>query len=436
MRKFKPVTTNQVQVQGGFWGERLGLNRCVTLPIEYQQCKMTGRIDAFKLDWKPGSPDPPHIFWDSDVAKCIEAACYSITTHPDARLEKKIEYVVKLISEAQQEDGYLNVHFTVVEPEKRWSNLRDQHELYCAGHLMEAAVAHLEATGRREFLDVMCRYADYIVSVFGKGRKQKRGYPGHEEIELALLKLYRATDRIWISRNSLLMNVGDLLTTSTGKPGKGEKTQSVSAATITSRRIFPCGNRRAPRAMPYGPVIFTLVWRMLQPKRGTGSCWWPVAGCGRISPKSECTFTGVSVPAGSGNASPLITTFRMRKLTRRPARQLHSSSLPTGWFRWTRTDNTRMLWSAHFTIVFPRVSHWTAHVSSTTITLRPFLARTGSQVRNRLFDRSGSGVRAVHPILPEYSLRWEVMSTPKPPDLFSYTYSSIAGLRYSWPVSK
>ena len=195
MRKFKPVTTNQVQVQGGFWGERLGLNRCVTLPIEYQQCKMTGRIDAFKLDWKPGSPDPPHIFWDSDVAKWIEAACYSITTHPDARLEKKIEYVVKLISEAQQEDGYLNVHFTVVEPEKRWSNLRDQHELYCAGHLMEAAVAHLEATGRREFLDVMCRYADYIVSVFGKGRKQKRGYPGHEEIELALVKLYRATGR-------------------------------------------------------------------------------------------------------------------------------------------------------------------------------------------------------------------------------------------------
>ena len=125
MRKFKPVTIDQVQVQGGFWGERLRLNQCVTLPIEYQQCKMTGRIDAFKLDWKPGSPDPPHIFWDSDVAKWIEAACYSITTHPDARLEKRIEDVVKLISEAQQEDGSLNVHFTVVAPEKRWSNLRD-----------------------------------------------------------------------------------------------------------------------------------------------------------------------------------------------------------------------------------------------------------------------------------------------------------------------
>lgn len=149
MRKLAPVSYKQVQIEGGFWGERLCVNREITLPIEYKQCKATGRIDAFRLNWKPGEPDPPHVFWDSDVAKWIEAASYSIATHPDARLEKKVDDVIDLIAAAQQEDGYLNVHFTVVEPEKRWSNLRD--------------------------------------------RGKKLGYPGHEEIELALVKLYRAT---------------------------------------------------------------------------------------------------------------------------------------------------------------------------------------------------------------------------------------------------
>jgi len=194
-RKAAPVPASQVRIEDGFWGERLRVNREITLPIEYEQCKATGRIDAFGLGWRPGDPDPPHIFWDSDVAKWIEAASYSIATHPDARLQKRVDDVVGLIAAAQQDDGYLNVHFTAVEPEKRWSNLRDWHELYCAGHLIEAAVAHHEATGKRALLDVMCRYADYIGTVFGRGSRKKPGYPGHEEIELALVKLYRATDR-------------------------------------------------------------------------------------------------------------------------------------------------------------------------------------------------------------------------------------------------
>ena len=195
MRELTPVLQTQVQIRDGFWGERLRVNRETTLPIEYEQCKSTGRIDAFRLRWKPGDPDPPHVFWDSDVAKWVEAASYSIATHPDARLEKKLDDVIDLIAAAQQDDGYLNVHFTVVEPEKRWSNLRDWHELYCAGHLMEAAVAHYESTGKRTLLDVMCRYADYIDTVFGRTPGKKPGYPGHEEIELALVKLYRATGR-------------------------------------------------------------------------------------------------------------------------------------------------------------------------------------------------------------------------------------------------
>ncbi len=153
----------------------------------------TGRIDAFALDWKPGMEPEPAYFWDSDVAKWIEAVSYSLASHPDPALEAQLDDVIALVVSAQQPDGYLNVYFTVVEPEKRWINLRDCHELYCAGHLIEAAVAHFQATGKRTLLDAMCRYADYIDTVFGTEEGKKRGYSGHEEIELALVKLYHAT---------------------------------------------------------------------------------------------------------------------------------------------------------------------------------------------------------------------------------------------------
>ena len=192
-RKLMPVSLSKVRIEGGFWGPKLDVNRKVTIPAEYEQCRKTGRINAFKLDWQPGKPNRPHLFWDSDVAKWIEAAAYSLATAPDKKLEREVDRVIDLIVSAQQPDGYLNVAFTVLEPENRWSNLRDRHELYCAGHLMEAAVAHYEATGKRKMLDALCRYADYIDSVFGPKKGQKRGYPGHEEIELALVKLYRAT---------------------------------------------------------------------------------------------------------------------------------------------------------------------------------------------------------------------------------------------------
>ncbi|HEX6551207.1 MAG TPA: beta-L-arabinofuranosidase domain-containing protein, partial [Ktedonobacteraceae bacterium] len=156
-------------------------------------CQETGRIGALRLDWKPGMEPVPHIFWDSDIAKWLEAASYSLGTHPDPALEAQVDEVIRLIVAAQQPDGYLNTYFTVVQPEKRWTNLRDWHELYCAGHLIEAAVAHFQATGKRVLLDALCRYTDYIDTVFGTEPGKKRGYPGHEEIELALVKLYRVT---------------------------------------------------------------------------------------------------------------------------------------------------------------------------------------------------------------------------------------------------
>jgi DUF1680 family protein len=191
--RLTPVPFTQVRIDDGFWSPRIRANRERTLPIEYRQCKDTGRIDAFRLNWTPGAEPVPHVFWDSDVAKWIEAVSYSLASHPDLELEAMLDDVIALIVGAQQPDGYLNVHFTVVEPEKRWTNLRDEHELYCAGHLIEAAVAHVRATGKRTLLDAICRYADYIATVFGTGPGQKRGYCGHEEIELALIKLYHVT---------------------------------------------------------------------------------------------------------------------------------------------------------------------------------------------------------------------------------------------------
>jgi len=135
----------------------------------------------------------PHHFWDSHVAKWLEAASYGLASQPDEALEACVEEVVRLLEAAQQPDGYLNSYFQSVEPDARWTDLRDGHELYCAGHLVEAGVAHFQATRRRTLLEVVCRYADHIASVFGTAPGQKRGYCGHPEVELALVRLFRAT---------------------------------------------------------------------------------------------------------------------------------------------------------------------------------------------------------------------------------------------------
>jgi len=189
----RPVPFTRVEIDDCFWAPRISANRTETLAAVHRGLKETGRIGAFKLDWKPGQPNKPHIFWDSDVAKWLEAASYTLAAHPAGTLARQVDEVVTLVVRSQQPDGYINSHFSTVEPDKRWTNLRDNHELYCAGHLMEAAIAHFQATGQRRLLDALCRYADYIGSVFGTGAGQKRGYCGHPEIELALVRLYRAT---------------------------------------------------------------------------------------------------------------------------------------------------------------------------------------------------------------------------------------------------
>ena len=191
--RFHPISNKNVKIKDCFWSPRLDINRRNTIPFEYHQCKNTGRIDAFHLDWETGKK-VPHIFWDSDVAKWIEAASYSLHHNPDSDLEQLVDQVIELIASAQQKDGYLNIYYTAVKPEARWTDLEGGHELYCAGHMIEGAVAYFQSTGKRKLLDVVCRYADYIDQVFGKEPAKLHGYPGHPEIELSLVKLYRVTN--------------------------------------------------------------------------------------------------------------------------------------------------------------------------------------------------------------------------------------------------
>ena len=133
------------------------------------------------------------IFGDSDPAKWIEAVGYSLSNQRDPALEALADKEIAHIVSAQELSGYLNSHFQTIQPEMKWKNLRDWHEMYCAGHMIEGAVAYFQATGKRILLDAMCRYADHIGTVFGPNPGQKRGYCGHPEIELALIKLACAT---------------------------------------------------------------------------------------------------------------------------------------------------------------------------------------------------------------------------------------------------
>lgn len=197
---FAPL--DKVRIDSGFWAKYQYLIRNVVIPYQWEA--LNDRIEG---------AEPSHaiknfriaagleqgefkgfVFQDSDLSKWLEAVGYSLSINPDPEIKKTADEVIALISKAQQPDGYLNTYFTVKEPDKKWTNLRDCHELYCAGHLIEAAVAYHNATDDTKILDVVCRLADHIDDTFGDEPGKKRGYPGHEEIELALVKLYKVTD--------------------------------------------------------------------------------------------------------------------------------------------------------------------------------------------------------------------------------------------------
>lgn len=193
-----PLPLQCVEIDRGFWGERQAVNRTVTIPAIYRKLEETGRIASWSLQ-EPAQPPESHqrigvrVFWDSDSGKWLEAAAYSLATHPDAALQAQADDLIDAIAGAQREDGYLNTYFPVHFPEGEWANLRDNHEMYNAGHLMEAAVAYAQATGDKKLLEVLIRFTDHIAATFGVEDGKRRGYGGHPEIELALVKLYRET---------------------------------------------------------------------------------------------------------------------------------------------------------------------------------------------------------------------------------------------------
>jgi len=193
------VPLTAVKITDKFWAPKREINRNVTIPHIMQQNELTGRIDNFlKAAKKKSGPYQGQRYNDTDVYKIIEAASWSLATHPDPRLDKKVDDLIAIVAAAQEPDGYLYTPRSVdpanpapgAGPE-RWSWLHTSHELYDQGHMIEAAVAHYSATGKRNFLDVAIKSADLMAGVFGPDKR--RDVPGHEEVELALVKLYRVT---------------------------------------------------------------------------------------------------------------------------------------------------------------------------------------------------------------------------------------------------
>jgi uncharacterized protein len=195
----RAVPLTSVRITDGFWAPKREINRTVTIPHIMQQNELTGRIDNFlkAAKKKPGAYQGQR-YNDTDVYKIIEAASWSMATHPDPQLDRKVDELIAIVAAAQEPDGYLYTPRSVdpanpapgAGPE-RWAWLHTSHELYDQGHMIEAAVAHYSATGKRTFLDVAIKSADLMVKVFGPDKR--RDVPGHEEVELALVKLYRVT---------------------------------------------------------------------------------------------------------------------------------------------------------------------------------------------------------------------------------------------------
>ena len=190
----RPATIAAFELADAFWEPRRRINREETLAFQFGKLEESGCLDNFRraAGAKTGDFRGP-VFMDSDAYKWLEAAATSMGAHPTPALQKMVDEVAALIEGAQQNDGYLDTAFMFDKADKRWTNLRDAHEMYCAGHLIQAAIAHYRATDSTRLLDVARRVADHICAVFGPSENQKLGTGGHPEIEMALVELMRAT---------------------------------------------------------------------------------------------------------------------------------------------------------------------------------------------------------------------------------------------------
>ncbi|MHB9295711.1 glycoside hydrolase family 127 protein [Pillotina sp. SPG140] len=205
------IKLNDIIINDQFWGAFMERVRTKVIPYQWKAlndaipgAEPSYCIRNFKLAAELTHPECDYgiprdsgfggmVFQDSDLAKWIEAAAYSLVWHPDAELEKTLDETIDIICNAQQDDGYVDTYYIINGLEKRFTNLKDNHELYCMGHYIEAAVAYYEATGKRKLMDAMVRYVDCVDTYIGAEEGKLHGYPGHEIAEMALVRLYTVT---------------------------------------------------------------------------------------------------------------------------------------------------------------------------------------------------------------------------------------------------
>ncbi|KAL2862809.1 glycoside hydrolase family 127 protein [Aspergillus lucknowensis] len=185
---FQQAPVRNVDITSRFWSQMQRCSKEKTIPAIIKAQKSLQHW--YCLTWKEGHEIQPHPFWDSDIYKIVEAACYFLMKNEDQQLMATVEEAVDMIRAAQHPDGYINSYYTVLGISKRWTNLRDMHELYCLGHLTEACVAYETLTNSGRLLEPVLKALRHVDEVFGSEPGKKRGYPGHQEIEIGLLRLY------------------------------------------------------------------------------------------------------------------------------------------------------------------------------------------------------------------------------------------------------
>ena len=236
--RLNTVQLSKINITDAFWKRYTDLVEDVIIPyqwdimndnipgVESSHCLENFKIAAgLKKGQFYGA-----VLQDTDVAKWLEAVGYSLAEKKNEKLEKLADDAIDVIVQAQQKDGYLDTYFIIKEPEQRWRNLCEGHELYSAGHMIEAAIAYYEGTGKRKLLDSMIRLADLICRTFGPEEGQNHGYPGHQEIELALVRLYRVTqDKKYLKQAKYFLDIR----------GVGENYFLVERKQKNFKRIFP-----------------------------------------------------------------------------------------------------------------------------------------------------------------------------------------------------
>ena len=196
-----PISLDEAEISGRFWKDFMEKARTQVIPYQWEalndripDAEPSYAMQNFRIAaGREKGEFKGYVFQDSDLAKWLEAAAYSLMWNPDPELEKTMDGAIEDVVAAQQPDGYLNTYYIINGLEKRFTNLRDHHELYCLGHFLEAGVAYYRATGKDKLLNALIRYVDLVDSLIGPEEGKLHGYPGHEEIELALVKLYDIT---------------------------------------------------------------------------------------------------------------------------------------------------------------------------------------------------------------------------------------------------